>query len=123
MATAAACPPSIRSRCATPARRRSTSPRSSMVEAFEQILRNTALTLQMEALLIPSISVLLKRRGSTLLDLQRFMNDQRNGDLVRLGERSDNPAQRLFFRDRFYAKTFDPRSGGWPVNWPSSGVI
>jgi hypothetical protein len=54
----------------------------------------------MEALLIPSISVLLKRRGSTLLDLQRFMNDQRNGDLVRLGERSDNPAQRLFFRDR-----------------------
>jgi DNA helicase HerA-like ATPase len=79
----------------------------SMLEAFKQILRNTALTLQMEALLIPSISVLLKRRGSTLLDLQRFMNDQRNGDLVRLGERSDNPAQRLFFRDRFYAKTFD----------------
>jgi hypothetical protein len=35
------------------------------------------------------------------------MNDQRNGDLVRLGERSDNPAQRLFFRDRFYAKTFE----------------
>jgi hypothetical protein len=72
-----------------------------LLEAFKQILRNTALTLQMEALLIPSISVLLKRRGSTLLDLQRFMNDQRNGDLVRLGERSDNPAQRLFFRDRF----------------------
>ena len=79
----------------------------SMVEAFKQILRNTTLTLQMEALLIPCISVLLKRRGSTLLDLQRFMNDHRNGDLVRLGERSDNPAQRLFFRDRFFEKTFD----------------
>ena len=79
----------------------------SMLEAFKQILRNTALTLQMEALLIPCISVLLNRRGSTLLDLQRFMNDHRNGDLVRLGERSDNLAQRLFFRDRFFEKTFD----------------
>jgi hypothetical protein len=87
----------------------------SMLEAFKQILHNTALTLQMEALLIPCVSVLLNRRGSTLLDLQRFMNDQRNGDLVRLGARFDNPAQRLFFRDRFYAKTFDPESGGWTL--------
>jgi hypothetical protein len=86
-----------------------------MLEAFRQILDNTALTLQMEALLIPCVSVLLNRRGSTLLDLQRFMNDQRNGDLVRLGARFDNPAQRLFFRDRFYAKTFDPESGGWTL--------
>jgi hypothetical protein len=77
-----------------------------LLEAFKQILHNTALTLQMEALLIPCLSVLLKRPGSTLLDLQRFMNDARNGDLVSLGARSDNPAQRLFFRDRFYEKTF-----------------
>jgi hypothetical protein len=42
-------------------------------------------------------------------DLQRFMNDQRNGDLVGLGAHSDNPAQRLFFRDRFYARRLTQR--------------
>jgi hypothetical protein len=36
----------------------------SMVEAFKQILGNTALALQMEALLIPCVSVLLKCRAA-----------------------------------------------------------
>lgn len=77
-----------------------------LVEAFKQILDNTSLTVQMEALLVPCLTVLLLRPDSTLLDLQRFMNDERNSDLVELGKASQNQAQRLFFRDRFYERTF-----------------
>lgn len=79
-----------------------------LLEAFKQILDNTSLSVQMEALLIPCLTVLLLRPGSTLLDLQRFMNDERNEDLVELGRRSHNEAHRIFFCDRFYEKTFGP---------------
>lgn len=79
-----------------------------LLEAFKQILDNTSLSVQMEALLVPCLTVLLLRPGSTLLDLQRFMNDERNEDLTELGRRSRNEAHRIFFCDRFYAKTFGP---------------
>jgi type IV secretory pathway TraG/TraD family ATPase VirD4 len=77
-----------------------------LVDAFKQILDNTSLTVQMEALLVPCLTVLLLRENSTLIDLQRFLNDEKNDDLVALGKQSQNPAQRLFFRDRFYERTF-----------------
>lgn len=78
-----------------------------LFEAFEQILDNTSLTVQMEALLIPCLTVLLLRPDSTLLDLQRFMNDERNSDFVELGKASQNEVHRIFFRDRFYESTFN----------------
>jgi hypothetical protein len=77
-----------------------------LVDAFKQILDNTSLTVQMEALLVPCLTVLLLRENSTLIDLQRFLNDEKNDDLVSLGKQSQHPAHRLFFRDRFYERTF-----------------
>jgi len=78
-----------------------------LLGAFKEILKNTTLTLQMEALLIPCISVILKKPESTLIDLQRFMNDKENEDLVALGCRSTNLAHKGFFKSRFYGKNFD----------------
>ncbi len=77
-----------------------------LLTAFKEILNNTTLTIQMEALLVPCLTVLLKREGSTLLDLQRFMNDDKNQDLVNLGTQSNIIAHQIFFRDRFYERTF-----------------
>jgi hypothetical protein len=77
-----------------------------LLGAFKELLQNTSLTTQMEALLVPCLTVLLKREGSTLLDLQRFMNDDKNDDLVQLGAQSDIRTHRLFFQDRFYERTF-----------------
>ncbi len=79
-----------------------------LVSAFNQLLQSTTLTVQMEALLVPCLTVLFNRKGSTLLDLQRFLNDERNEDLVNLGKRSTNEAHRNFFRHRFYERTFAP---------------
>lgn len=62
---------------------------------------NQTLSLQMETLLVPCITVLLNRKGSTLFDLQRFMNDAENTDLVELGKASENPGQATFFRTLF----------------------
>jgi len=77
-----------------------------LLSAFKEILDNTTLTIQMEALLVPCLTVLLKREGSTLLDLQRFMNDEKNQDLVSLGAQSNIIAHRIFFQDRFFERTF-----------------
>lgn len=76
---------------------------------FVSLLRGGgALTLQMETLLIPCITVLLKRPGSTLFDLQRFMDDEHNHDLLELGKRSQNEGQRQFFRTLFRAEAYRP---------------
>jgi hypothetical protein len=44
----------------------------------------------MKSLLIPSIMVLLDLKGSSIKDLLRFMDDERNDDLVALGLKSKN---------------------------------
>ena len=76
---------------------------------FQALLRNDAgLSLQMETLLIPCLTVLIERPGSTLFDLLRFMNDETNEDLYQLGLNSNNAAHRLFFRDLFRTNRFNP---------------
>ena len=64
------------------------------------------LTLQMEVLLIPCISVLLRKPNMTFLDLRRFMFDHRNADLVRAGLQLPNPAHRHFFEDLFESEIY-----------------
>lgn len=59
----------------------------------------------MQALLIPCIAVLLKKKGSTLFDLKRFMNDELNEDLVALGKKSHNPSHREYFKYDFFTKS------------------
>jgi len=52
------------------------------------------LSLQMEALLIPCFRVLLDRPGSTFFDLQRFMIEDMNGDLITLSQDLPDKAHR-----------------------------
>ena len=59
-----------------------------IVEALEEIIAGgmgSAISLPMHALLMPCVLMLLDRPGSTLRDLQRFMNDDANDDLVAFG--------------------------------------
>ncbi len=69
------------------------------------------LTLNMETLLLPCLTVLLKRPGSTLFDLLRFLDDESNEDLVGLGLKSDNEAHRHFFESLFPQKRFSVTKG------------
>ena len=61
---------------------------------------------QMEALLSPCIATLLRRNKSSFADLQRFMDDNNNHDLVMLGQSSPNLQHRQLFREKFSSKLF-----------------
>lgn len=77
-----------------------------IVKVFQELLKGTSLSLQMQALLTPCVATLLKREGSTLYDLQRFMIEGNNQDLVYLGKHSTNPSHRLFFEREFHNKLY-----------------
>lgn len=79
-----------------------------IARVFKELIKDSRLSLQMETLLIPCIATLLRRENSTLRDLQRFMNDNLNKDLVEEGMRSPNPAHREFFKNAFYSKHYVP---------------
>ena len=81
-----------------------------IASVFDELMRkagHTGLSGNMGALLIPCISVLLRRPGSTIRDLQTFMDDKRNRDLHGIGCRSPVRAHRDFFHERFYEKQFE----------------
>lgn len=67
---------------------------------FKELLKGTPVTLQMETLLIPCVSTIL-RIGGTLEDLQTLMNDERNQKLLKIAQQSPNPAHRRFFQEAF----------------------
>ncbi|KJZ25423.1 type IV secretory system conjugative DNA transfer family protein [Tritonibacter mobilis] len=88
-----------------------------LVNAFEQLLKGSggdSLTVNMRTVLMPCILTLLDQPGSTLADLQRFMNDRLNEDLVALGEQSNRRAIRDFFKYDF---------AGDPTLRPSKSAI
>ncbi|TAN72756.1 MAG: DUF87 domain-containing protein [Magnetospirillum sp.] len=77
---------------------------------FDQLMcqaGHRGLTGNMGALLVPCISTLLLRPGSSIRDLQTFMDDRRNADLIAAGSMSALPIQRDFFRYKFADKQFD----------------
>lgn len=65
------------------------------------LLSSSAPTAQMEAILSPCISTLLRKKGSSFKDLQRFMDDNQNADLVELGCNNPNPEHRSLFLSKF----------------------
>lgn len=75
--------------------------------AMEEIITDSSISAQMKTLLIPCISVLLRRPKSNLGDLQRFMIGEQNSDLVELGLNSPNLGQAEFFRDGFNNKNLE----------------
>lgn len=69
---------------------------------FEEMIKSSAsLTLNMKSLLVPCITVLLKRENSSLKELLRFMTSN-NEDLVELGIKSKNPSISNFFKTNFH---------------------
>jgi hypothetical protein len=85
-----------------------------IASVFGELMRkagHASLSGNMGALLIPCISTLLRRAGSTIRDLQCFMDDKRNRDLWEIGCRSAVQAHRDFFRERFYEKQFESTKG------------
>ncbi len=79
-----------------------------LTRVFQELIKDSKLSLQMETLLQPCIATLLRRENSSLRDLQRFMNDDLNKDLVEEGLKSPNPAHRDFFKYAFYNRTYTP---------------
>ena len=81
------------------------------VDAMREALKGE-ITERMETLLTSCTRVLLRRSGSTLLDLQRFMDKTRNGDLVEAGQAHADPLIREFFAHSFlqndWTKTKEP---------------
>ena len=79
-----------------------------LVNAFEQLLKGSggdSLTVNMRTVLMPCLLTLIDRPGSTLADLQRFMNDRLNEDLVQVGKTSKRRAIRDFFTYDFQDDT------------------
>lgn len=75
-----------------------------LVNAFEELLKGSSgagLTVNMRTVLTPCILTLLDRPNSTLSDLQRFMNDAHNQDLVNLGRQSKRGAISRFFEQDY----------------------
>jgi Type IV secretion-system coupling protein DNA-binding domain len=77
-----------------------------IVKVFDELLSGVTLSNQMQALLTPCVATLLKKDDSTLYDLQKFMMDGSNQDLVALGRQSTNPSHRLFFEKEFHNKLY-----------------
>lgn len=73
---------------------------------FEQLIRDTGLSLQMRTILIPCISVLLRKGNSSIRELQTFMDDDRNSHLVNLGKNSPHKDHREFFHNGFHHKNY-----------------
>jgi len=66
----------------------------------------------MDALLSPCISTLLRKKNSSFTELQRFMDDYNNADLVTLGQQSPNPQHKLLFRHKFASSLFSATKHG-----------
>jgi Helicase HerA, central domain len=68
-----------------------------LTRAFEELLKDTTVTGNMETFLQPCISTLLFRENSSIRDLQRFMQDGNNADLKQLGRQNPIKDHRNFF--------------------------
>ena len=72
--------------------------------AFSELFTEASMTLQMQTLLKPCIAVLLRLGDKTLLDLQRFLQD--DPALIRAGCASPHPTEREFFQTMFKKNTY-----------------
>lgn len=71
-----------------------------------QELVEGSLSMQMEAVLIPCLATLLRERGTSLADLQIFMDDNLNQEWIAKGLQSPNQRHREFFKNAFSKTTY-----------------
>ncbi len=77
-----------------------------IINAFEVAL-GIAWSINMEVVLVPCISTLLRKGYSDIFELQRFMDHERNEYLVELGKKSPIKGHRNFFETQFCHEKFD----------------
>lgn len=82
-------------------------------DAFIQIVSGGGggdeFTINMKALLMPCITTLLEYPDATILDLQRFMNDDLNEDLIAFAKSLTHyPNNVTFFSSEFMDKSYSP---------------
>ena len=74
-----------------------------LCQVFQTLVGGDAeLSKNMEALLVPCLSVLFHRPQSTFFDLQRFLMREGNDDLIACGRKSKNRGHRNFFTNSFH---------------------
>jgi hypothetical protein len=79
-----------------------------IINAFDIALNlKDGWSVNMKAVLEPCISTLLRKGGSDIYELQRFMNDTVNTDLVKLGKESPVRGHRSFFNQEFYNESYE----------------
>lgn len=71
---------------------------------LDVLLKGAGITNQMDSVIIPCITTLLRSWNGSFSELQRFMDDSANQDLVDMGRRSTNLQHRQFFYRKFYDK-------------------
>ncbi|GMM86954.1 hypothetical protein MTsN2n4_41830 [Pseudoalteromonas sp. MTN2-4] len=79
---------------------------------LKALLQGAGATQQMEAILSPCIAVLLRKKDGCFEDLQRFMDDKNNADLLEMGMNSPNPQHANLFRDKFQSKDYGATKHG-----------
>jgi hypothetical protein len=77
-----------------------------LLAVFKEIL-GTEFTLNAEALLMPCLATLLKIPNTSLYDLQSFMNDEENEELVKRGQITKNFSYKNFFETNFYSSNLN----------------
>lgn len=76
------------------------------------LLQGAGTTSQMDAILAPCIAVLLRKKDGCFEDLQRFMDDDNNSDLIALGKQSPNPQHAKLFETKFNSKGYETTKHG-----------
>lgn len=76
-----------------------------IIKIFNVLLKWTTTTSQMNAILYPCVTTLLRRGNSSLVDLKRFMNDDQNSDLIKHWLQLENQLHRSFFSQKFKSKS------------------
>ena len=72
-----------------------------ILSVIKDINEDSPISVGMEDILNSCISVLLRKGNSDFRELYRFMNDNRNTDLLELGKKSPNDLEKEFFEDYF----------------------
>lgn len=76
-----------------------------LTKVFRDIL-GSDFSLAMQTLLMHCLPVLIARDGSTLHDLSRFLDDERNRDFILLGQKSKNKQISSFFKNDFHQENY-----------------
>jgi len=74
-------------------------PYKTLMQSFKEL--EIKLTGAMDGMLYNMIHTLYRKEGSSLLDLVRFVDDEQNADLVRLGSQTDNFVISDYFKHKF----------------------